>query len=246
MIKLVDNFKDYNIKGFDDVFFYRIMSDFNTIRQFDNVDFYVSLIEDDVTAVMSKVNGVITISAADNADFQEINEFVKVIGFTTILCDEKFSSSFIGKKTSGKILKLSAGKSFSSDAELLDTNNLKEIYRVLKRVFKRIPDFSDWFVNTCYGMMHNSVMSAGICTNGKIVSVAFMLFISEKAAVLSAVATLPEYRNRGFAMQIVKKLLNENKDKDIFLFLENPLLEEYYAELGFSYCKMWSETENVI
>ncbi len=246
MIKLVDSFDEYNFDSFEDVFFHRIYSDYSAIRQFKDVFFYVCENDGAITGVISKVDGVITMSLRENADFEELNEFVKVIGFTTILCEEKYSCHFDGKKKSGKILKLRIDEVFGSNAELLETYDLKNVYPLLKRVFRKVPDFPGWYVNTCYGMIHNTVISAGVRVDGKIVSVAFALFVTEKIAVLSAVATHPEHRNRGYAMEIVKKILDENRGKEIYLFLENPLLEEYYAKLGFVPYKMWSEIENVV
>lgn len=246
MIKLVDDLYEYNLNLFDDIFFHRISSDYSEISRFENVFFYVCENNGAITGVISKVDGVLTMSLNDNTDFEELSEFVKVIGFTTILCDEKYSCYFEGKKASGKIMKLRTDELFGSNAELLRTHDLKNVYPVLKRIFRKVPDFSEWFVNTCYGMIHNTIMAAGVRAAGEIVSVAFMLFVNDKKAVLSAVATQYEHRNRGYAMEIVKKLLDENRGKEIYLFLENPVIEKYYGELGFVPCGMWSEIENVL
>ncbi len=248
MIKLAENLNDYDLSLFeDDIFFMRIRSDFDVMSRFENVFFYVCKNQAEITAVISKVSDVITISASEDADFIEINEFVKAVGFTTILCEDKYAYHFEGEKTSGKIMKIRADESLESYAEVLKADDLKNVYQLLKKVFLgKIPDFSDWFVNTCYGVIHNSVMVAGIRSKDEFVAVAFALFVTEKTAVISAVATHPEHRNRGYAFEIIKKLLNENKGKEIYLFLENPLIEEYYAKLGFVPFKMWSEIRNVI
>ncbi|MBQ2829044.1 MAG: GNAT family N-acetyltransferase [Clostridia bacterium] len=248
MIKLTENLNEYDLSFFEnDIFFLRIRSDFDVMSRFENVFFYVCMNQAEITAVISKVSDVITISASEGADFDEINEFVKVVGFTTIICEDKYAHHFEGEKTSGKIMKLKAYDSLESYAEMLNTDDLKKVYRVLKTVFwGKVPDFSDWFVNTCYGVIHNSVMVSGIRSKDELVAVAFALFVTEKTAVISAVATHPEHRNRGYAFEIIKRLLNENKGKEVYLFLEDPLIEEYYAKLGFVPCKMWSEIRNAI
>ncbi len=247
MIKLTEDLTEYDLSFFeDDIFFQRIYSDFLTIGKFPKSFFYICVDDNEITAVISKICGVITLSAKENADFEEINEFVRVIGFSTILCDFSFSCHFDGKKTSGKIMKIRTDEKFGSNAEILRTDELKEAYPILKRVFRKVPDFPDWFVNTCYGVIHNSVIVSGVHYNQKLVSVAFALFVTERTAVISAVATHPEHRNRGYAMEILKKLLDENTGKEIYIFLENPLIEEYYGKLGFVPCKMWSEIENVL
>ncbi len=248
MIKLTDNLNEYDLSLFEgDIFFHRIYSDFSIIGKFPESLFYICLNDnDEITAVISKIYDVITLSAKENADFEEINEFVRVVGFSTILCDFNFSCHFEGKKRSGKIMKMRTEEKFGSKAEILPANVLKYAYPILKRVFRRVPEFPDWFVNTCYGIIHNSVIFAGVHYNEEIASVAFALFVTDTTAVISAVATRPECRNRGFAMEVLKKLLDENTGKEIYIFLENPVIEEYYAEIGFVPCKMWSEIDNVL
>lgn len=247
MVKLVEDFKLYDLSSFeDDIFFHRIYSDFTVIGRFPENLFYVCESDNGITAVLSKIGDIITISAKGDADFEELNEFVRMVGFSVILCDNEFSCHFDGKKRSGKIMKIKTDESFGSSAEILKEHELKSAYPILKRCFGNLPDFPHWFVNTCYGVIHNSVIFSGVHCEKELVSVAFTLFVTDKTAVLSGVATLPEHRNRGYAMEIVKRLLDENRGKDIYLFLENPVIEEYYAQLGFSPCKMWSEIENVL
>ena len=247
MVKLVDDLNFYDLSSFEeDIFFHRIRSDFSVIGRFPENLFYVCESDNGITAVLSKIGGTVTISAKDSADFEELNEFVQMVGFSTILCDAQFSCCFDGKKKSGKIMKIKSDERFESSAEILDAQELKAAYPILEKCFKNLPDFSHWFVNTCYGVTHNSVIFSGIHCEKELVSVAFTLFVTDKTAVLSGVATLPSYRNRGYAMEIVKKLLDVNRGKDIYLFLENPIIEEYYAQLGFTPYKMWSEIENVL
>ena len=183
MIKLVEDLNGYDLSFFeDDIFFQRIYSDFNTISKLKDVFFYVCEEESEITAVISKVFGVITVSAKDNANFEEMNEFVKVIGFTVILCDNEFSCHFDGEKTYGKIMKFRTDAPLGGGGELLPAEKLRSVYRIVRENFRRVPDFSEWFVNTCLGMFRNSTMLAGVYQQEAIVSVAFALFITEKTA----------------------------------------------------------------
>lgn len=70
----------------------------------------------------------------------------------------------------------------------------------------------------------------------------FTFFYDEKGdAFIELIAILPEYRGRGIASRIIKKVLEENKGRRVHLqtYRENPA-RELYQKLGF---KKYGETE---
>ena len=86
----------------------------------------------------------------------------------------------------------------------------------------------------------------GIYEDEKLVSGAFSLFETEKSTVISSVVTDENYRCKGYGENIVKSLLNENQNKDVYVFTENDKIKKWYEKMGFVPCKMWSEIENVL
>ncbi len=247
MIKLAEDLNAYNLSSFaDDVFFQRIYSDFGTMSMFSDVYFYVCEEENNVNAVISKVFGIITISARNDADFEEMNEFVKTIGFTKILCDNSFSSHFDGKKTSGKILKINSDEDYGGKVKDLSAENLSDMYNLVKGVFGVSPDFSQWFTDMCHKMRYGAARLCGIYEGKTLLSAGFSLFITEKSAVISSVATDENFRCRGYGERVVKTLICKNRGKDVYVFTENGKVENWYKNMGFVPCKMWSEIENVL
>ncbi len=247
MIKLTDNFELYDFSSFkDDVFFQRIYSDFKTLSSFEDVMFYVSLNDDEITAVISKVSGNITLSAKETAPIEEINEFFNVVGFSKILCEEKFARYFDGQKTEGNILKFSENEHYGYKAKLLYTENLKDMYVLLKEVFGIDADFSYWFTDMSYKLRHGGASFCGVYEENRLISAAFSLFETEKSAIVSSVATDNSYRCRGYGERVVKTLLDKNFGKDVYVFTENEKTENWYKKMGFVPCKKWSEIENVL
>lgn len=247
MIKLAEDLNAYDLSSFeDDVFFQRIYSDFRTMSLFPDVYFYVCEEGNIVNAVISKVGGIITISSKENTDFEEINEFVKVVGFTKILCDKSFSCYFDGIKTSGKILKITSDEEYNEKVSSLNTENLSDMYKLMESVFGVSPDFPEWFADMCRKMRYSSADFCGIYNEKALVSAGFALFITEKSAVISSVATDENFRCKGYGERVVKTLICKNRGKDVFVFTENEKVENWYKNMGFVPCKMWSEIENVL
>ncbi len=247
MIKLIDNFEEYDFSSFKkDVFFYRIYSDFKTLSSFEDVLFYVCINDEKIKALISKVGSTVTISCLDDLVCEEINEFVKVIGFSKILCDKSISSCFDGEKTSGNILRFKGECDLICKAKRLYTENLKDMYSLIKENFNVEIDFPEWFVDMSYRLRHNAAKFYGIYEDDILVSGAFSLFETENTAVISSVVTDENYRHKGYGEDVVRTLINENKSKKVYVFTENDKIKKWYEKMGFVPDKMWSEIENVL
>lgn len=245
MIKLIDNFEEYDFSSFEnDIFFQRIFSDYKTLSCFNDVMFY-ACIDEDVSAVISKVGGNVTLSASKNAPLDEIREFLNVTGFSKILCDNEFSEYFKGRKEQGMILKIQGGCTWDCKANQLYSENLKDMFALVKNVFGFDGDYFTWVADLSHRMRHNSAHLYGIYCEDKLISGAFSLFETEKSTVISSVATLEEYRHQGLGESVVKTVIAEN-NKDCFVFTEIEKTENWYKNMGFVPCKMWSEIENVL
>jgi len=247
MIKLIENLNDYDFSSFEnDVFFQRICSDYELCSTFNDSLFYVSVRNNNVDAVISKIKGTVTLSLLNETDLAEINEFLSVIGYYVILCDESFSEYFSGEKTSGNILKIAAEKKSICKAEMLYSEKFKDMYDLVENVFYLDVDYMNWFADMSHKIRHNSAALCGIYADNKLVSAAFSLFETEKSAVISSVATSDEYRNKGYATEIVNALLSRNSGKTVYVFTENESVDNWYKKIGFNEHKKWSEIKNVL
>jgi len=77
---------------------------------------------------------------------------------------------------------------------------------------------------------------------GKIISTAATTAETEKSAMVVSVATDPEQRNKGFASELMKKLMQvyfNEKNKSLCLFYDNPKAGQIYLRLGFKTLGTW-------
>lgn len=82
--------------------------------------------------------------------------------------------------------------------------------------------------------------------DGLIVSTVAVTAETTINGMVVAVATHPDYRNRGYASRLMKRLLSRyllEKDKDLCLFYDNPKAGAIYIRLGFEPIGMWSMFE---
>ena len=92
MIKFIDSEK-YSLKEVcsRDVFGTRIYAYFLTYSyEFDFIRFWIQLDENEnPVAAISLIDGNMTVTCDENADFEELSAFVKMIGFSSLQCDRK-------------------------------------------------------------------------------------------------------------------------------------------------------------
>ena len=89
MIKFVDS-SDFDLNGVcsDDVFGTRILAYYNTYgAEFDFFKLWVQLVNDEITAAVCLIDGSATLTCRDNADFDELSAFLRMVGFATLQAD---------------------------------------------------------------------------------------------------------------------------------------------------------------
>ncbi len=247
MIKLIEIFSEYDASLFEnDVFFQRIKSEYVSNASFSDSLFYVSLNDTTSDAFISKVGDTVTLSALDNAPFEEISEFLNIIGYSVILCEEKHSKFFCGKKTQGFVLKTKVEKLLHCKAKLLYTEDLKDVYNLIRDVFDINNNYMLWLADLSHKIRHGTANVCGVHENLSLVSCGFSLFETSDSAIISSVATDEKFRSKGFGGDVVRKLLSENVGKNVYVFIEDENLKFWYEKFGFKEYKKWSEIENVL
>lgn len=77
---------------------------------------------------------------------------------------------------------------------------------------------------------------------GKIIATASSSAENERSAMISAVATSKEYRQKGLASECVMKLCNTllEEGKNLCLFYNNPMAGNIYKRIGFKDIDLWT------
>lgn len=205
--------------------------------------FYVQEIDGVVTAVIGKVFFDITLCCREDADFEEIAEFLSFTGYKSLLCEksarEKMNLPIDSFGYVMKFLKpqreirLKDGLVKSGEADF----EFKKVYSLLKECEFELGEYGEWLSDIA--LRNKKGVSKTLCVqdNGNVVSTASALFTTDDAVYLGAVATSPLYRGRGSAGDLVLMLCDEGKRVNI-LCKEHRV--GFYESLGFIKDGEWS------
>ncbi len=231
-----------------DVFGTRISAYYKTYgTAFPFALFYLQETDGQITAALCRIDGDMTLCCNDNSDFEEINEFISAIGYSSLLCDTGVCAKL--KKMpirSGLIVE------FNDDRKIYNENytdciansfDLSDIYDILNcSGFEGLADKSSWLSDVYIRLNHGTAYIAHTIENGKTVACAMVLFETEKAALIGAVATLPEYRGKGYASTLVDSLAKgmNKKGKRVELLCVNNSIINFYNKLSFYKTGEWA------
>ncbi len=235
MIKLVSSGEIFdNLPA--DPFCARITALFDT---YGATDFALFWVQDECRAAVSRIDGAVTVFAGENADFEELSEFLKVIGYSDIVCSgavaEKLNfsindSSFIVKYTDDRPIDASG---------ILTDYDKKEVYSLLCSCGFSMGDYGAFLADFCSRLNKNTAFLSAIADDDGLCASASALFCGRKSVLLGAVATKESKRGRGYAERLVR-YLTEMSRGEVFLFCRNDALADFYRKCGFEICGRWA------
>ena len=236
MIKLIDNPDTLTPYLKRDLFAVRILSLLDAYgTEYDFCRFYAQYNDDGiVTAILSRLDGHITLSHTDLFNSEELDEFVNTIGYETLLCDGDFDmkceyESGIVMKSESKVEKSLSYAVIDDYPSLVDMFNLDDY---------SANDFSAWYVDMSHRIRHGCARAYSLSVNDEIISTAVFSSIYNGAAVLTAVRTLPEFRKMGYASALVSYMLFDTEG-DVYLMREKDRNKSFYEKLGFKDNGIW-------
>ncbi len=227
-----------------DVFGTRIKAYFNCYStDYDFVKFWVQTNEDgDVTAAISRVDGDMTVTA-ENADYEELLQFIKIVGYSTIQCNRRVAKEFTDDETLWGYVVRFENKTENRPVSLKNNYELKEIYNIIKAAnLTGVGEYLPWLSDTTFRINRNTAQPLVAEIDGKATGCAMVLFRTDKAALLGAVATSPEFRGRGIAGALVTRLANKElaEGKRTELLCKNDSIVDFYKSIGFTVKDEWS------
>jgi predicted GNAT family acetyltransferase len=128
-------------------------------------------------------------------------------------------------------------------ASLVPTDlTVRETYPLLEACFQDgLPPFSSWYTDVSHRVRHGCSRIAGFRDGERSVACAMTTAECDGAALIGAVATLPEGRGKGYAsanvLTLAHRLLGE--EKRVFLSPKNEHARALYERIGFVECGRW-------
>ncbi|MBQ8575965.1 MAG: GNAT family N-acetyltransferase [Clostridia bacterium] len=231
-----------------DVFGTRIKAYFNCYStDYDFVKFWVQLDDSgNVTAAISRVDGDMTLTA-ENTDYEELLQFVRIVGFNTIQCKRSVAQNLTSDETLwGYVVRFENEKE-NLDISLKSYFDLKEIYAIIKAEnLTGVGELLPWLSDTTFRVNRNTAQPLLAEADGENAGCAMVLFRTDKAALLGAVATVPRFRGRGIARALVTRLANEElkSGRRTELLCKNDSIVDFYKSIGFKAVDEWSLITN--
>lgn len=242
MIFLVDNIKELDFMPADP-YGARISALADTYgTAYDFALFWVQKVEEIPVAAISRIDGNATLCCTENADFEELSEFLKVSGYSSITFDSKLSVKLgITPQKTSFTVKYTGGATVCEN--ILFDYDKKEIYSLLCECGFELGDYGAFLADVCSRLNKSTASLAAAECDGRLCACAFALFEGRKSVLLGAVGTSPAARGKGYASKLVGTLAEMKKDKEVFLFCRNDSLADFYSKIGFEICGNWAVYE---
>lgn len=214
-----------------------------------SAQFWLQEIDGEMTAAVALVYGTAVISASSSADFEELREFIRMIGFCTLSLDESVCVKLgLDPSRTGNIVRfVSPSKSLRGMARLPRYPDLREVFDLLVRSgFDCLGEKNEWIADVSRRMNRGVSQWSIIEQDGCVAACACALFVTDSAAFLGCVAADEKLRTRGLGSEAVLTVADKYKGegKRVELFCKDDSIVEFYKKSGFTPVGRWAEYDN--
>lgn len=254
MIKLVDS-KEYSLKEVcsRDVFGTRILAYFNTYSwEYDFIRFWVQINDDgDCVGAISLIDGSMTLTCKDEADFEELSAFIKMMGYSSLQCDLQVMKKLgFREKIRGYVVRYEniTDREKYKGITLCENVDYKDVYALIKAAdLIGVGEFLPWLSDVTMRVKKGTAKAALAIENGEPAACAMKLFETDDAVLLGAVATDPSHRGKGLGGGLVTLLGNDSlKDnKRTELLCKEDSIVDFYRSIGFTVVSQWAISEEI-
>lgn len=236
MIELIE--EKTQLQGFDltDIYSVRILSLLNAYGcKYPFVRFYRQINDAGrITAIISYLDHDATVSFSAKADLDELSEFFSVIGFSSVLCDEKFVAS--ADYEDGIVMQ--SAKHIEVSMPYITIDEYPPLFDLYNFIDYGESNFEAWYVDINHRIRHNAAKAVTLNVNGEIISSAIFSSIYENCAILTGVRTKPQFRKMGYGSALVSSMCCD-LGGTVYLMRENGKNESFYRRLGFENTGKW-------
>lgn len=193
----------------------------------------------DGTAAYGLLDGEMTI-AGYPGEPGEAREFIQMIGPGSVLCDGSIAGGLgLTASAEGAVMAkdLADGEPVSVQAP-----GLREIYALLIDAGMAI-DFEPFYLDMSHRLRHGAALALGRYASGELTGCGVVSAVTEKEAVLSAIAVREDCRRLGIGTELMKEVEQALPGRRLYLFRESSKNREFYRKLGFTEAGRWSQKD---
>lgn len=198
-----------------------------------------------VGVLIVRFDNTLTIRAYPDADYDELREFIDIIGATDIVTDENTATAL-----SLNYICVKSGYRFSGDSivyenvSYVDEDNMSDLYDIIS---ESIPDsfckdrnsYLSFLSDYMYRRNRGYSRAVGVFNSEKLVSTAITSAETDDSAIISGVACKKEYRKYGYGKSTVLTLasLLNKENKTVYVIALNDSAKGFYEHIGFEECE---------
>lgn len=186
------------------------------------------------TAVLSDAFGHGALTVADGADMDELRSFVCFSGLETLLCAREIAQTLRFPTESIGSVMCYYGAESKEDIAYLDSFDpefsYRDVYALLEQCGFSLGGYDAWFGDLALRVRRGTAEIRCFVRGGTLASTASVLFRSENALYLGAVATDPAFRGGGLAGALVRSFAQDGKRVEILCGAHRV---SFYTSLGF-------------
>ena len=205
--------------------------------------------------IMARYQGTLCLACSMQVDWEELADFVEQSGAVELECTEPIMRQLLPRmqfrlreRQTMMTLPEEKARQFVAkmqpqleQAQFACNGKYREIYRILSASFPQFEhynEFTHWYVDMFARVKKAGSFLCALQQNGREVATAGVYNLSSQAGVIGSVATMPEYRQQGYATLCVARCVQQLLEQriPIYLVAARPELEQYYARMGFEAC----------
>ncbi len=196
--------------------------------------FYRQIIDGKVTAVISRLDRDVTLSVTDGFDNEELVRFFCVVGYSSILSNDKF---FISPRfEEGLVMACDIKKEPALGCATVD--EFPKLMDLFNFVDYDEQDFKAWYVDISHRVRHNTAKAYTLNVDNTTVSSGILSSVIDGYSVLTAVRTENEFRKMGYGSVLVSYICSDVKGR-VYIMVDSEKNINFYSRLGFTENEKW-------
>lgn len=230
MITLLDNAPDFSGKalGFIETKIFSNFVSYGTDYPF--LTFWQGINQGIITSTICKFEDTVFVCANDGANFNELKDFLEVIGFCSLQAETGVLKS-LGFLCFDEYICLSCDGCFSSEYKP-SSLNLKSLYKVIfedKDKNLTPPEFDGWYADLSHRIRHGTA----VAVMEKELGGAIASHIAPHSAVISGVRVVNRSQGKGVGKTLIKNLLSLLQGKTVYTATDCETAK-FYIKCGFN------------
>ena len=235
MIEKIQNKSEFESWTKRDIFSVRILSILESYGcKYQFASYFKQVIDGEITAILSKLDGDFTLSFTEKADIEELVRFFCVTGYTSITCSDEFT--FGARYDEGIVMYCDSKMDFSLKGVTID--EYPKLMDLFNFVDYNSQDFKSWYVDISHRVRHGTAKAYTLCIGDDIIASGILSAIIENNAILTAVRCETEFRGMGYGSALVCAICNDVNGR-VHIMRDEGMNERFYKRLGFKDNGRW-------